>query len=65
MNTTLNTFFAYKHFAYRHQQTHPAADPRNISPSPSRPDKARLDSAFLADRGVKLPPSAPSSPRRP
>ena len=31
---------------------------RNISPSPHRPDQARLDSAFLADRGVKLPPSA-------
>jgi hypothetical protein len=31
---------------------------RNISPSPDRPDRAWYDTAFLADRGVKLPPSA-------
>jgi len=67
MNTTLKTFFAYRHFAYRHQtQRTLAEDTRNISPSPDRPDKARLDTAFLADRGVKLPSSAPiNSPRRP
>lgn len=29
---------------------------RNISPSPVRPDESFYTSAFLADRGVKLPP---------
>ena len=53
MTITLNnSLFA------RRNQAQQAEESRNISPSPHRPDQTRLDSAFLADRGVKLPTSS-------
>jgi len=54
MKTSQNISFAHTRQPKRIQKT---KDTRNISPSPDRPDKARLlDTAFLADRGVMQQP---------
>jgi hypothetical protein len=52
MTTSINSSF----FAQR-GQTQRAYESRNISPSPARFDESYYISAFLADRGVKLPPA--------
>lgn len=50
-----SSFIAQRGIAQRDLGPAPA---RNISPSPVRPDESFYTSAFLADRGVKLPPMA-------
>jgi len=58
MKTSPNSFIAH--------QTPRSAESRNISPAPNRPGHSSLyfETAFLAERGVKLPPSAVQLPDR-